>query len=147
MGKEDGTNTFITVWGDFIFRKIFLQRNPYITVVQLRSTRVHFVVASRARVGRCTPRGAGRDAGDLAAERESDPQRGWRSRGHGAGRRGGDEEGDEAEESPSHEGAVRARGEVSVAMQGVQRLSAREAAQSMQGMRRGINLQARSSAL
>ena len=32
---------------------------------------------SWARVGRCTPRGAGRDAVDLAAERESDPRRGW----------------------------------------------------------------------
>ena len=30
---------------------------------------------------------------------------------HGAGRRGGDEEGDEAEESPSHKGAMRARGD------------------------------------
>ena len=67
-------------------------------------------------------------ADDLAAERESDPQRVWRSRGHGERGRGGVEAGDEAEESPSHEGAVRARGEASVAMQGVQRLSAREEA-------------------
>ena len=81
---------------------------------------------------------------DLAAERESDPQRVWRSRGHGERGRGGDEEGHEAEESPSHEGAVRARGEVSVEMQGVQRLSAREAAQSMQGVRWCVNLPARS---
>ena len=62
---------------------------------------------------------------DLAAERESDARRVWRSRGHGARWRGGGEAGHEAEESPSHEGAVRARGEVSVEMQGVQRLSAR----------------------
>ena len=96
-------------------------------------------------VGRRTPRGAGRDAVDLAAERESDPRRVWRSRGHGAGRRGGgDEAGDEAEGSPSHEGAVRARGEVSVEMQGVRCLSAREEALSVQGVRWCINLRARS---
>ena len=38
------------------------------------------------------------------------------------------DEGDEAEEGPL-QGAMRARGEVPVAMQGVQRLSAREEAQ------------------
>ena len=42
--------------------------------------------------------------------------------------RGADEEGHEAEESPSHEGAVRARGEVSVELQGVQSLSPRSSA-------------------
>ena len=103
--------------------------------------------ASRARVGRCTPRGAGRDAVDLATERESDPRRVWRSRGHGERGRGGDEPGHEAEESPSHEGAMRARGEASIEMQGVQRLSAREEALSVQGVRRCMNLRARSSAL
>ena len=36
-----------------------------------------------------------------------------------------DGEGHEAEESPSHEGAMRARGEVPLEVQGVQRLSAR----------------------
>ena len=35
------------------------------------------------------------------------------------------EQGDEAEEGPLHEGAMRARGEVAVEVQGVQRLSAR----------------------
>ena len=121
--------------------------------IQRTSTRVqlHFVVASRARVGRCTPRCAERDEDDadddLAAGRESDPRRVWRSRGHGERGRGGDEEGDEAEESPSHEGAVRARGEVSVELQGVQRLSARSSAHSVQGVRWGLNLRARSSAL
>ena len=84
---------------------------------------------------------------DLAAERESDARRVWRSRGHGARWRGGDEAGDEAEESPSHEGAVRARGEVSLELHGVRRLSPREEALSVQGVRRGINLRARSSAL
>ena len=84
---------------------------------------------------------------DLAAKRESDPRRVWRSRGHGERGRGADEEGDEAEERPSHEGAVRARGEVSVAMQGVQRLSAREVAPLLQGVRWGLNLRARSCTL
>ena len=42
---------------------------------------------------------------------------------------------DEAEEGPPTKGAVRARGEVSVAVQGVQRLSAREVALSVQGVR------------
>ena len=39
--------------------------------------------------------------------------------------RGVDQEGHEAEESPLHKGAVRARGEASLELQGVQRLSAR----------------------
>ena len=38
------------------------------------------------------------------------------------------EEGDEAEESPSNKGAVRARGEATLEVQGVQRLSARSSA-------------------
>ena len=59
----------------------------------------------------------------MAAERE------WGT--PGCGRRGGGdggrvEQGDEAEEGPSHKGAMRARGEASVEVQGVQRLSARE---------------------
>ena len=84
---------------------------------------------------------------DLAAERESDARRVWRSRGHGARWRGGDKAGDEAEESPSHEGTMRARGEVSVELHGVPRLPAWEAAQSMQGVRWFWNLRARSWAL
>ena len=83
---------------------------------------------------------------DLATERESDLQRVWRSRGHGEWGRGVDEEGDEAEDSPSHEGAMRARGEVSVELQGVPRLSARSSALYVQGVRWCINMQARSSA-
>ena len=45
-------------------------------------------------------------------------------------RRGGGrvEAGDEAEEGPSHKGAMRARGEVEIELQGVQRLSAWEVA-------------------
>ena len=82
-------------------------------------------------------------------------------------RRGGegcDEEGHEAEESPSHEGAMRARGEASVGckvcsacptgrgafVQGVRRvwnLRARSSALSVQGVRWVSNLRARSSAL
>ena len=85
------------------------------------------------------------DAGNLAAERERRAL-GCGRRGEGDGG-GGDEEGDEAEESPSHEGAMRARGEVSVEMQGVQRLSAREVALVVQGVRWGLNLRARSYTL
>ena len=51
-----------------------------------------------------------------------------------------------AEESPSHKGAIGARGEAPVDMQGVQRLSAREAALSVQGVRWALDLRARSSA-
>ena len=56
------------------------------------------------------------------------------------------EQGDEAEEGPKDEGAMRARGKVSVAVQGVQRLSAWEVAPLVQGVWWGINLRARSSA-
>ena len=49
--------------------------------------------------------------------------------------------------SAPNTGAVRARGEVSLEVQGVQRLSARSCALSVQGVRWGINLRARSSAL
>ena len=79
----------------------------------------------RASTGGALGWGAGVDASDLAAERE------WGT--PGCGRRGGGdggrvEQGDEAEEGPSHKGAMRARREVEVAVQGVQRLSAREEA-------------------
>jgi len=53
-------------------------------------------------------------------------------------------EGREAEESPSDEGAVRARGEEALELQGVQGLAARSSALSLQGVRWGINLRARS---
>ena len=63
------------------------------------------------------------------------PRRAARHRRRDGGmgeRRGGGrvEQGDEAEEGPSHKGAMRARGEAPVEVQGVQRLSAREAARS-----------------
>ena len=73
-------------------------------------------------------------ADDVKAEVEADD-------GDGAN------QGDEAEESPSHKGAMRARGEVSVELQGVRRLSARSSAPFVQGVRWGVNLRARSSAL
>ena len=81
--------------------------------------------------GRRKVRGSRReDVDDLATQPR--PAARQRRRDGGIGkRRGGegcDEEGDEAEESPSHEGAMRARGEVSVALQVVQRLSPREKA-------------------
>jgi len=56
-------------------------------------------------------------------------------------------EGREAEERPLHKGAMRARGEASLEVQGVQRLSARSSAPSLQGVRWGFNLRARSCAL
>ena len=70
-----------------------------------------------------------------------------RCREHGYIERGVDQEGHEAEESPDALRAVRARGEASLVVQGVQRLSARSSAHSVQGVRWGINLRARSSAL
>ena len=79
------------------------------------------------------------DAGDLAAERwEGAPGCGRQGWGDGGGRV---EQGDEAEEG------MRARGEAEIEMQGVQRLSAREEALSVQGVRWGLNLRARSCTL
>ena len=63
-----------------------------------------------------------------------------RCREHGYIERGVDDEGHEAEESPSHKRAMRARGEEALGVQGVQRLSARSSAHSMQGVRWGISL-------
>ena len=85
---------------------------------------------------------------DEGSESQRKCPRRERERGREAGERCNcDREWNEAEESPSHEGAVRARGEVSVELQGVQRLSAREEALSLQGVRWCINLRARSCAL
>ena len=49
--------------------------------------------------------------------------------------------------APPTKGAMRARGEVPLELQGVQCLSARSSALYMQGVRRGLNLRARSYAL
>ena len=57
---------------------------------------------------------------------------------------GGKADGAEAEESVSDEGAVRARGEEALEVQGVRCVSARPSALSMQGVRWCINLRARS---
>ena len=46
--------------------------------------------------------------------------------------------------APPHKGPMRARGEVPLELQGVQRLSARSSALSVQGVRRVINMRARS---
>ena len=51
-----------------------------------------------------------------------------RCREHGYIERGVEQEGHEAEESPSNKGAVRARGEASLSLQGVRCLSARSSA-------------------
>ena len=89
------------------------------------------------------------DGDDDGLEAESQDSRSEcrRCREHGYIERGVDQEGHEAEESPSNKGAVRARGEVPLELQGVQRLSARSSALYMQGVRWGCNLRARSRAL
>ena len=51
-----------------------------------------------------------------------------RCREHGYIERGVDDEGHEAEEGPLHKGAVRARGEVPLELQGMQWVSARSSA-------------------
>jgi hypothetical protein len=97
-----------------------------------------------------TSRGAptSRDGDDDGLEAESQDRRSEcrRCREHGYIERRVDQEGHEAEDSPDAPWAVRARGEASLEVQGVQRLSARSSAPSMQGVRRCINLRARSSA-
>ena len=90
--------------------------------------------------------GRGRDDYGLEAEGEDCSSRCRRCREHGYIERGVDQEGHEAEDSPEAPWAVRARGEVPLELQGVQRLSARSLALLLQGVRRGINLRARSSA-
>ena len=64
------------------------------------------------------------DGDDDGLEAESQDSRSEcrRCREHGYIERGVDQEGHEAEESPSHKGAVRARGEASLEVQGVQSL-------------------------
>ena len=59
----------------------------------------------------------------------------------------GAKQGTKRKRAPHHKGAVRARGEATLELQGVQRLSARSSALYVQGVRWGINLRARSSAL
>ena len=88
------------------------------------------------------------DGDDDGLEAESQDRRSGcrRCREHGYVERGVDDEGHEAEDSPDAQGAVRARGEVPLELQGVQGLSARSSTLSMQGVRWGINLRARSSA-
>ena len=56
-------------------------------------------------------------------------------------------QGTKRKRGPSHEGAVRAWREASVEVQGVRSLSAREVATYVQGVRWGLILRARSSAL
>ena len=68
------------------------------------------------------------DDDGLAAESQDRRSECRRCREDGYIERGVDQEGHEAEESPSHKGAVRARGKASLVVQGVQRLSARSSA-------------------
>ena len=72
--------------------------------------------------------GRGRDDDGLEAESQDSRSGCRRYREHGYIERGVEQEGHEAEESPLHKGAVRARGEASLELQGVQRLSARSSA-------------------
>jgi hypothetical protein len=88
------------------------------------------------------------DGDDDGLEAESQDRRSGcrRCREDGYIERGVDQEGHEAEDSPEALRAVRARGEEALEVQGVQRLSARSSALSVQGVRRVRNLRARSSA-
>ena len=93
---------------------------------------------------------AGSDESDddgLEAEGKDRRSECRRCREHGYIERGVDQEGHEAEESPEAPRAVRARGEVPLKVQGVRCLSARPSALSVQGVRWGINLRARSYTL
>jgi len=83
-----------------------------------------------------------RDGDDDGLEAESQDRRSEcrRCREHGYIERGVEQEGHEAEESPEALRAVRARGEATLEVQGVQRVSARSSAHSVQGVRWGINL-------
>ena len=89
------------------------------------------------------------DGDDDGLEAESQDSRSEcrRCREHGYIERGVEQEGHEAEESPEALRAVRARGEASLELQGVQRLSARSSALQVQGVRWVTNLRARSCAL
>ena len=82
------------------------------------------------------------DGDDDGLEAESQDRRSGcrRCREHGYIERGVDDEGHEAEESPEALRAVRARGEATLEVQGVQRLSARSSAHSVQGVRWGVNM-------
>ena len=88
---------------------------------------------------------AGRDDDGLEAESQDRRSECRRCREHGYIERGVDQEGHEAEESPEALRAVRARGEARSNVQGVQCLSARSSAPSMQGVRWVTNMRARSS--
>ena len=84
------------------------------------------------------------DDDGLAAESQDRRSECRRCREDGYIERGVDQEGYEAEESPSHKGAVRARGEASLELQGVQSLSSRSSALSVQGVRWVTNMRTRS---
>ena len=88
------------------------------------------------------------DGDDDGLEAESQDRRSGcrRCREDGYIERGVDDEGHEAEDSPDAPWAVRTRGEASLELQGVHRLSARSSALSVQGVRWVRNLRARSSA-
>ena len=83
---------------------------------------------------------AGDDDDDLEAESQDRRSECRRCREHGYIERRVDQEGHEAEERPSHKGAVRARGEEALGVQGMQWVSARSSALSVQGVRREGNM-------
>jgi hypothetical protein len=118
------------------------------TVTSLRSIGRYFFqrpIYFASTDGGCADLADGDDDG-LEAESQDTGSECRRCREHGYIERGVDDEGHEAEESPSNKGAVRAR-EEALELQGVQRLSARSLAPYMQGVRWGINLRARPYAL
>ena len=78
--------------------------------------------------GGCADLADGDDDG-LEAESQDSRSECRRCREHGYIERGVDQEGHEAEEGPLHKGAVRARGEVPLELQGMQWVSARSSAQ------------------
>ena len=78
--------------------------------------------------------GRGRDDDGLEAESQDRRSECRRCREHGYIERGVDQEGHEAEESPEALRAVRARGEASLELQGVQWVSARSSALLLQGV-------------
>jgi len=87
------------------------------------------------------------DDDGLEAESQDSGSEYRRCREHGYIERRVDQEGHEAEESPSNKGAVRARGEASLMVQGMQWVSARSSALYVQGVRWVTDMRARSYTL
>ena len=94
-------------------------RNSLSILAEMSLGRSHFEVRADLADG---------DDDGLAAESQDRRSECRRCREHGYIERGVEQEGHEAEESPSNKGAVQTRGEVPLEVQGVQCLSARSSA-------------------